>query len=639
MIGHPITNHAVTGDMYGYSGQCMLTYLPLRALWIAANYEQGENDWYLSRKPAKPATEGDPTVWPLVPWSGGGDAFLDSRGSGWPHIYPHGDGETFSVFVVHSSSRRYKQGRINAAGEVDWLIGANGNGESVGFSASQGRIQGVVDTLDRPWFCFTYTTGLNVRVRDAGAWQAQLAVTSHPSYSDHAGGVFQYVHTDGSPGIGVVQNIGANDFAFYWRRDSDPLTALWQQEWVRTVPWVLDNHTDAMAAELPGDTGSTLFGCVKRSSSGNTVDAFRAAPGAAPDPNLPQLVPIGANITRASAGIDATNGLGRISGQNSGSQNPLQATEFDITAPLPATAPAASALVDNTGAARSLGHDAPNHPVTSDSGWVYRSQQTDVWWNEDPIAGGEPTLAIDGATHAHTAANVALGFEALLAPAELRHPHTAELVPLDVRLAVDEGRHKHVAENVDLVQASSIVLAELRHPHAAANVELAGGAVLELAALRHPHTAELVTFVPADVLMLEELRHRHTAELVDLVQAGNLVIQGARHPHQAANVALVLDLALDVDPGRHKHVAENVVLDTSTILELAELRHRHTAELVDLVQAGGLVIQGARHPHFAANVILIDDQGKPIIDPSARVYVAFDAARVYIARDPVPRIT
>ncbi len=402
-VGYRVGGTIVPGfTQLGHGHQHFIGYIPIADIIVASGCDNTANDHYLFQMPATPATPGDTVAWPIVQEAAAGDAWLDGRSSAAPMLYVEGT-STLHVFVLHGSSRRYKRGSFAANGQISWNIGGSADGEGVAFSAGIDNIDCIVDGQGRPWWVFTPSnsgTSVLVKVRDAGAWQADVTAVTYAAHASNRACAALYTHTDGSPGICIAYITGLSTIAVAYRLDSQPLTDPWTQLFELDFgPLEIDNHLDIQTIVLPGQTRSTFFGAFKIEGGAvpsNNLYAFRVDGNAiVADTNSPVVLD---QYNRPKVSIDSVNNVGRASGNwgSTSTAGPASYWEFDLTADLPATAPASVIIVDDdTGLAGSNSHDCPSHLLDADSGWVYRvarggSTPSEIWWNEFPIAAAGP---------------------------------------------------------------------------------------------------------------------------------------------------------------------------------------------------------------------------------------------------------
>jgi hypothetical protein len=244
-------------------------------------------------------------------------------------------------------------------------------------------------------------------------------------------------------------------------------------------------------------------------------------------------------------------------------------------------------------------------------------------------------LFVQDATHAHTVATVAL--DVVLIPQSAVHAHTADNVAVNVVLVVQDALHAQVVDNV--VLGVDIITQNAAHPHTADSVTL-NYVVLAPADAAHASTAQapVLGVDPAvqnaahavtstDVALVVDLvpqnaLHTQSAEIVTLQLQGDLAIQNALHNQvtdnvgplninmdgvqnalhaaTANNVVVEYNLAA-VQNALHTPTASNVALDVVLVPQSAV--HAHTAEQPALVYV--LAIDSAQHTHVAANVALV----------------------------------
>ena len=293
-----------------------------------------------------------------------------------------------------------------------------------------------------------------------------------------------------------------------------------------------------------------------------------------------------------------------------------------------------------------------NGTSTRDAETTMYDGSTNLCWRlHIEYTAGSTTLAVQDATHSHTADNLAITQKQLLAVADAAHGHTVENIDLTQKqlLAVDDAAHAqtaenvtlvpsalsgtpmgllltitvaggvagitlivqdaghgHTAENVDLIQKQLLAVADASHAQAADNVALTQKQLLAVADASHGQTAENVALIQKQLLAVQDAAHSHTADNVGLIQKQLLAVADAAHSHSAENIALIQKQLLAVADALHSHTSDNVVLQVAgvTVLEVQDASHAQTAQNVDLVQAFLLLIADAQHAHSADDVAL-----------------------------------
>ena len=243
------------------------------------------------------------------------------------------------------------------------------------------------------------------------------------------------------------------------------------------------------------------------------------------------------------------------------------------------------------------------------------------------------TLVVADGVHTHTAANIAVGVDITVNPAN--HASTSDPVALNVDLYVQSAAQAHTAGAPVLYPVPNLVVASAAHVHLTDNVAL--GVDIAVQGAAHAHSADNVVLnyvvlapanaahaitdsVPAFVVepAVQSAAHAHTAGNVNLVVdlavqsathghfadnltvagAGDLIVQSALHNHSAANVA-PLNINMDgVQSAVHAHTAANVAIDVVLVVQSAN--HAHTADNTIITPA--LVVASATHAHTVDNI-------------------------------------
>lgn len=156
------------------------------------------------------------------------------------------------------------------------------------------------------------------------------------------------------------------------------------------------------------------------------------------------------------------------------------------------------------------------------------------------IGGSGISLAVDDATHGHTATDVNLTQTHFVIAASSVHGHTADLVNLSAFATVipDNATHAHTADNVALV-TGVLGAANATHAHSADNVVLVlGGITLAVDSTAHGSSSDSPTLTQDHHLVVDSAAHAHTADNVTTSGPSALAVDSAHHAHSAENVRL-----------------------------------------------------------------------------------------------------
>lgn len=259
--------------------------------------------------------------------------------------------------------------------------------------------------------------------------------------------------------------------------------------------------------------------------------------------------------------------------------------------------------------------------ATEDSGFgLWRSRRRVFI---PPVAaggGGDTELVVADAAHGHTADNLSLIEQEVIAVADALHGHSADTIGLLQQnvLVVADALHDHAADNIVLNLTTPLVVADATHVHTADSLGLIQQNVLAVADAAHGHTAESVTLDTGVVLQVADAIHAHGVDNVALTQAAVLAIADALHAHAADNIVLSQQYSLSVADATHGHTVDNVTLSLSDLLTVADSFHAHTAETIALTQASVLVVSDALHAHLADMLSL---QLPGFVPPRGRVLI------------------
>lgn len=193
-------------------------------------------------------------------------------------------------------------------------------------------------------------------------------------------------------------------------------------------------------------------------------------------------------------------------------------------------------------------------------------------------------LVIQDATHAQTAANVALV----------------------VDLNIANATHAATSTTVALTQVHELAVANATHGQTADNLTLTTGTPsLEIQNATHAQTAQNLALVVD--LNIANAAHAQTAQNIALTQVHNLTVANATHAQTAQNVALVIDLS--IANAVHAQTAQNLALTQVHNLIVAGATHAQTAQNLALTQLHILAVQNAAHAQTAENVQLVIPSG------------------------------
>lgn len=279
------------------------------------------------------------------------------------------------------------------------------------------------------------------------------------------------------------------------------------------------------------------------------------------------------------------------------------------------------------------GHTAENVVLTTESVLAVQNA-AHGHTAENVVLSTSITLTVANATHAHAADSLTTSVGVSLTVADASHAHAADAPTLttDSTLAVQDASHAHAADSAVLTTDSTLTVANAAHAHTADNLTLSLETTVDLvvANCAHGHAADSPTLTLDTTLAVDSAAHAHNAGNVTLSTTGevNLTVQDAEHGHAVGNVTLTTDSALAVQSATHAHAAESPSLGTEIALTVASASHAHAAENVTLSQIPNLVVQDATHAHNA---------GSPTMTIEAWLAVA-DAWHVHTAQSPTLQI-
>lgn len=251
-------------------------------------------------------------------------------------------------------------------------------------------------------------------------------------------------------------------------------------------------------------------------------------------------------------------------------------------------------------------------------------------WVPVMAAGGAIDLAIDDATHGHSAGNLALTQVHALAVADALHAHSAENLTLAVAttLAIADAAHAHGADNLALSQVHDLAVAAAVHAHAADALTLTQAHVLAIADAVHPHAADNIDLSGAVLLAIASAMHDHSADNLVLTQAHELAVDGVTHAHSTDTPSLTQAHLLSVADATHAHAADGITLTVGGVtLAIADAQHAHSLANIDLSQVHILTISDAAHAHLA-DVLALSLPG--VVLPDDRVLVIAGEKRVLV---------
>lgn len=218
-----------------------------------------------------------------------------------------------------------------------------------------------------------------------------------------------------------------------------------------------------------------------------------------------------------------------------------------------------------------------------------------------PAVAGGTDLVIQSASHSHTAENLTLTQDHILAIQNANHAHTSDNLALTQvhQLVTQNAAHDHSANNLTLTQTHVLIVNGASHSHTAENVVLVSAGDLVIQNAAQGHTAQNVVLTQVHELFIANSSHAHSAQNLLLTQAHELVTANAIHGHSAENLVLTQVHVLTVQSGTHNHSAENITLESEGTLGIQNAAHAHTATSLTLVQAHSLTVADATHGHTA----------------------------------------
>lgn len=276
---------------------------------------------------------------------------------------------------------------------------------------------------------------------------------------------------------------------------------------------------------------------------------------------------------------------------------------------------------DHVSGSQSINFDASG---TSAADWNYVLQEILA------AAGvGDTALTVADALHAHTADNLALIEQEVIAVADALHGHTADTVGLLQQnlLVVADATHGHTVDNLTLDLTLTLVVADATHGHLADEIGLIQQNLLAVADATHGHTADNLTLDTGVVLAVADALHAHGVDNVALTQAAILAVAEALHGHTADTIGLQQGHLLAVQDATHAHSADALTLTLSDVLAVADSIHVHTADTIELTQASVLIVSDALHAHLADLIAL---QLPGLVPPPGRIFDAKAKRTVFV---------
>lgn len=108
--------------------------------------------------------------------------------------------------------------------------------------------------------------------------------------------------------------------------------------------------------------------------------------------------------------------------------------------------------------------------------------------------------------------------------------------------------------------AVDLIIQDALHSHTADNLALTQQNVLAIADALHSHTADNLTLSLSTLLVVQDSAHAHMADNLALTQTNILAIQDALHAHMADSIALTQQSVLVISDSLHAIISDNVTL-------------------------------------------------------------------------------
>jgi hypothetical protein len=195
----------------------------------------------------------------------------------------------------------------------------------------------------------------------------------------------------------------------------------------------------------------------------------------------------------------------------------------------------------------------------------------------------------------------AIGDITVLAVEDATHAHTAESPTLTQshNLVVNDAQHAHVVDSVDLTQLHNLTVAQAGHAHTVDSVGLAQLHNVLVAGVLHGHSADSVVLQVVDALVIADALHAHTADSVILTQVHQVLVADGLHEHMVDNVTLIVPIisgragALMVIAGSMGRLFSRAAVSNLHGARLAAAARGGTLETI-LAQAPGLGMAGTQ---------------------------------------------
>ena len=266
--------------------------------------------------------------------------------------------------------------------------------------------------------------------------------------------------------------------------------------------------------------------------------------------------------------------------------------------------------------------------LTVDIAKVTRPATPSIGAFEAVAAGGDTTLAVDGASYAYAAGTAGLAAERQLAATGASYAYAAGDAGLAVsrQVAADGATYGYSAGTAGLVHAAAIAADGATYAYSAGDAGLAAGRGLVAAGATFAYNAGAAGVLHAAVVVAAGASYGYAAGDAGLIAARKIAAAGATYGYSAGDAGLTADRKLAVVGATYAYAAGDATLTASgadATLVVDGASYAYAAGSAGLAAGRKLSAEGAAYAYSAGDAGLI----------ASRQQVAAGATYAYAAGD------
>ncbi len=231
------------------------------------------------------------------------------------------------------------------------------------------------------------------------------------------------------------------------------------------------------------------------------------------------------------------------------------------------------------------------------------------------IGTAAPSVAVDSATHAHTASSPSLAAKSAVVVNAATHAQTASSPSLAAKsvVTVQTATHAHTASSPSLAAKSVVVVQNATHAQAATSPSVAANSVVAVDATTHAQTASSPSLAAKSAVSVNNAVHAPTSTSPTVAAKSVVAVEVATHAHSATSPSLAAKSIVAANDASHSHTASQPSLNTGGGLAVDSATHSHGSTSPTLAAKSTSVVDNAVHAHSSTSPTVVTSGSQPAV--------------------------